>query len=156
MYRYRVDAHDLKVVKVPENYRECSVCGHWLPPESNSEPCRRTNCDACYTAPMEKFNKLRDKTNANKKRKTYDNLCELADKLNSCQTKRALMEKITKALAAIPDDELVLLEHETFMQDYDETTFEDDVFDTEAQAIDATAEPALAGLVERFWVIGLP
>lgn len=156
MYRYRVDAHDLKVVKVPEAYVECSVCGHWLPPENNSEPCRRTNCDACYNAPIEKYNELLAKIHENKNNKKYDKLLELADKLNSCQTKRALMEKITKALAAIPDDELVLLEHETLMQDYDETTFEDDVFDTEARAIDATAEPALAGLVERFWVIGLP
>ena len=153
---YRVDANDLKLVSVPESHRECSVCGHWLPPENNSEPCRRTNCDACYTAPMEKFSELLNKTKANKKTKTYDNLCELAEKLNACQTKREIMEKISKALADIPDDGLVLLEHETIRQDYDETVYEDDVFETQARVIDAKAEPAMAGLVDRFWVIGLP
>lgn len=49
--KYVVDKINLKVIQVPDDYIECSVCHKWMPKSSYCDEQGiqvRTNCDECY------------------------------------------------------------------------------------------------------------
>lgn len=124
---YRVDTSTLKVVKVPETYVECSVCGHWKPFE---DYCRepgvmcRTNCKACYEMPWEGMKQLSIQTETDKEKNKYAiaRLEDDVEKRRYCVTKREFMENMAKQLANVGDDELIYPYYETHDGDGYRTT----------------------------------
>ena len=49
--KYVIDAIELKVIEVPDDYIECSVCHKWMPKSSYCDEHGvrvRTNCEECY------------------------------------------------------------------------------------------------------------
>ncbi len=54
-----VDRKNLKVIEVPDDYRECSICFAWKPlsdfKNEGEEHISRTNCHDCFMLPMAEF-----------------------------------------------------------------------------------------------------
>lgn len=119
---YQVDRRDLKIIKVPNTYMECSVCGHWFPRESfcNAQGVQtRTNCEACYNLPSGEFSRLCKETKqfytdmAPEIQRLYDKL----EKLCQSMTKKAFLKKIHGELKSLKDTDLIYPFIETY--DYD-------------------------------------
>lgn len=119
---YEVDKVSLSIVKVPSDYRECSVCGHWKP---YSEFCNsqgvmsRTNCIECYNMPLDDMRALSKQTSEyirNHRSEIY-NLNERVAIASQLMTKRAFLAQITEQLKDIGDDELIHAVYDTYDQD---------------------------------------
>lgn len=109
---YRVDRINLKLVQVPEDALECSVCGHWKPcAEFCDDEGRmiRTNCESCYNMPLNEFRALsgRTKTQISAKRYEIHKLEDECSMYNSVVTKAEFIKKIVDGLAGLNDDDLI-------------------------------------------------
>jgi hypothetical protein len=77
---------EVKEIKVPEDYRECSVCGEWKPKESyygeDKDYVSRTNCKECYNLTADEFTEMPKKLKEikNTKLKEY-----LENKIIKCE-----------------------------------------------------------------------
>jgi hypothetical protein len=119
---YKVDKVSLTIVKVPSDYRECSVCGHWKP---FSEFCNqqgvmtRTNCSDCYNMPLEDMRALSKQTSDFIRAHRVDiyNISERVTTGSQLMTKRAFLEQITEQLKDIGDNELVHAVYDTYDPD---------------------------------------
>lgn len=121
-FEYRVDRRDLKIVKVPNTYMECSVCGHWFPRESfcNAQGVQtRTNCEACYNLPSDEFSRICKETKQfyNDKAPEIQRLRDKQGKLGQAITKKAFLNKIKAELKSLKDTDLIYPFIETY--DYD-------------------------------------
>ncbi len=121
-FEYRVDRRDLKIVKVPNTYMECSVCGHWFPRESfcNAQGVQtRTNCEACYNLPSDEFSRIGKETKQfyTDKAPEIQRLLDKRGKLGQSMTKKAFLDKIKAELKSLKDTDLIYPFIETY--DYD-------------------------------------
>ena len=119
---YQVDRRDLKIVKVPNTYMECSVCGHWFPRESfcNAQGVQtRTNCEACYHLPSDEFSRICKETKQFyiDKAPEIQRLRDKRGKLGQSMTKKAFLKKINDELKSLKDTDLIYPFIETY--DYD-------------------------------------
>lgn len=119
---YKVDTVSLSIVKVPSDYCECSVCGHWKP---YSDFCNqqgvmsRTNCTECYNMPLDEMCALSKQTSdfIRTHRSEIYNLTERVAIASQLMTKRAFLAQITEQLKDIGDDELIHAVYDTYDQD---------------------------------------
>lgn len=50
-----------KYIKVPDSYRQCSICKNWNPSESYEKDgvLSRTNCQKCYETPLSEWEAIK-------------------------------------------------------------------------------------------------
>lgn len=79
-----IDIDTLKEVKVPSDYRECSVCGKFCHPHSFSRygnhVTTRTNCETCYNMPYDDMVSLSENTKKRLNSMEYKNPLDLLHK----------------------------------------------------------------------------
>jgi len=108
--KYVIDAIALKVVEVPDDYVECSVCHKWLPKSSYCDEhgvLARTNCEECCRMEHEELVELEKKTrdfiSANWRSGKMDRLDMECRALRESITKEELVSMFNEAMAKIPD-----------------------------------------------------
>ena len=106
---YMVDKLNLKIIEVPENYYECSVCHEWLPEsefiDEGAKGRTRTNCSACYNMGFDEMRAL-SKKNEDFINKHTCAIADLKDKIefiDGAYTKAKLRERFEKLLAKLDD-----------------------------------------------------
>ena len=114
-----IDRKNLKVIEVPDNYRECSVCLEWKPredfmDESKSHVCK-TNCSDCHHMLEEEFLKKAQETSdhldslrTNGKLRMTMRALELERNIRrNGVTKDEVRKMFEEILSAIPEDAIV-------------------------------------------------
>lgn len=108
--KYVIDAVALKVIEVPDDYIECSVCHKWMPKTSYCDERGiqvRTNCEECYHLKHENLVELQKKyhdfININWRNGKMDKLDMECRALRNSITKEELVAMFDEAMAKIPD-----------------------------------------------------
>lgn len=108
--KYVIDAISLKVIEVPDDYIECSVCHKWMPKVSYCDKHGvqvRTNCEECYHLKHEELVELqkknRDFINANWRSGKMHKLDKERSALRESITKEELVAMFNEAMSKIPD-----------------------------------------------------
>lgn len=107
--KYVVDSINLKVIQVPDDYIECSVCYKWMPKSSyciEHGVQTRTNCDECYHLKHEVLialqKKNRDFVSANWRSSKMYKLDRERAALDNAVTKEELITMFNEAMSKIP------------------------------------------------------
>ena len=112
--KYVVDQINLKVIQVPNDYIECSVCHKWCPPEEfhneNETYQTRTNCRECYN-----MNRLEMQTKMTEIKKAIDeNHCKISILEHECNampfamSKEEVIKRFMEEMEKIPDGALMV------------------------------------------------
>ena len=108
--KHVIDAINLKVIQVPNDYIECSVCHKWMPKSSYCDEHgiqTRTNCDECYHLKHEELVELqrknRDFISANWRSGKMRSLDRERAALSNSVTKEELVAMFNEAMSKIPD-----------------------------------------------------
>jgi len=108
--KYVIDAIALKVIEVPDDYIECSVCHKWMPKASYCDETGvqvRTNCEECYHLKPEDMAELEKKNrnfiSSNWRSGKMDKLDLECRALRESITKEELVAMFNEAMAKIPD-----------------------------------------------------
>lgn len=112
--KYVVDSVNLKVIQVPDDYIECTVCHKWCPPEdfhNEGETCQtRTNCSECYFMDHSKMLAKRAKIEKAIKENRYK-IAVLKHECNAmpfAMTKEEVIKRFMEEMEKIPDGALVV------------------------------------------------
>ena len=107
--KHVIDAINLKVVEVPNEYIECSVCHKWMPKSSYCDEHgvqTRTNCDECYNMKhkdlVELQRKNREFISANWRCGKMHNLDRERAALSNSVTKEEFVTMFNEAMTKIP------------------------------------------------------
>lgn len=108
--KHVIDAINLKVIQVPDDYIECDVCHKWMPKSSYCDEQGvqiRTNCDKCYNMKYDEFVELRRKNrdfiSANWHSGKMHKLDRERAALSNSVTKEELVARFNEAMSKIPD-----------------------------------------------------
>lgn len=112
--KYVVDQINLKVIQVPDDYIECTVCHKWHPPEefSNEDETyqTRTNCRECYNMDYSEMQAKKTETEKVIKKNHY----KIAILKHECyampfaMTKEEVIKRFMEEMKKIPDGALVV------------------------------------------------
>ena len=127
--KYVVDKRELKIIQVPYDYIECSICSRWCPPDDyidideNGEKLKhqtRTNCSICYNLPHDEFTEAVynsfdntilaagwDDKERHDIQNEYIDLRNIAIKMNMAITKKQIIADMMELLDHVPDDALI-------------------------------------------------
>lgn len=137
--KYVTDSINLKVIQVPDNYIECSVCYKWMPRSSYCDENgvqTRTNCDECYHLKHEDLIKLQRKNrefiNTNRFCGKMYNLHRECAALNNSVTKEEVIAMFNEAMSKIPAGAKIC------MVEYSNDNFDQPIEDYELPYFDPT------------------
>jgi hypothetical protein len=107
---YVVDKAMLKVIQVPDDYKECPVCHKWFPSKEletpSDSPCPRRSCSSCYNLPFKEFEALRDEKEEFVRRHfiEIESLKERVSNIKYSLTKDSIRSRFEAILDKLSDD----------------------------------------------------
>jgi hypothetical protein len=108
-----IDITTLSVIQVPVEYIECSVCGEFHSPESyrklDESTQSRTNCEKCYSMPLEEFYTLSASTKVMQKSQQYRAIVEKLTFDRNLLGGSVSVEEMIDALNKLPKGSRVLV-----------------------------------------------
>jgi len=104
-----IDFWNLKVIEVPDDYKLCTVCGHYKHKHSygkiNEEKKfipTRTNCEDCYNLSTEKFNKVKENKKEYFKSKPVKDFIKKIERKQTLLEESISVEEMIKELKKLP------------------------------------------------------
>ena len=112
--KYVVDQINLKVVQVPDDYLECTVCHKWCPStdfrNEGEEYQTRTNCRECYNMNHSEMQAKKAETENTIKENRFKiaTLEHERHAMASAMPKEEVIKRFMEEMAKIPDGALVV------------------------------------------------
>jgi hypothetical protein len=101
-----IDINSKKIVDVPENHIECSVCGKWEDPshyKKESESVQsRTNCTSCYNLPWDDMQSLGAQTKEMRSSPSMFHLRQKLTKMYELADAAVPVYRLIEALQKLP------------------------------------------------------